>query len=110
MKNEGKIEEKKGELKRVLAFEIVKNCFPPSPFDRQWAIKIVDSILKIIDEQRCVWTVKSVSNFRDPIKIVYGYGCCDLEWTDKTGQFFRYHHYCPVCGLKIELKKDEKEK
>ncbi len=83
--------DRKNELRHKVAYEIANNCFPAPPFEYRWAHKIADSILSLIDSQRCVWTDKNGHRSSG----------CGKEHAYLLTQFDKY---CRYCGRKIEVK------
>jgi hypothetical protein len=63
----------------------------------------VDSILSLIDAERCVWTEKTRSNG----VIVYKTSCGKqaITWERKN---FNETPFCQVCGKQIEVKRGER--
>jgi hypothetical protein len=58
----------------------------------------VDSVLSLIDEERCEWTKISVSYAGG-----YNYKTC-YGYEFKVHSYFKNHIYCPYCGKRIEVK------
>ncbi len=94
------------ELKKKIAKEIFEGYtgLPWPPIDEykhtgEAAYKHADSILSLIDAERCVWTEETRSNG----VIVYKTSCGKqaVTWDQKD---FNENPFCQACGRKIEVK------
>ena len=59
----------------------------------------VDSILSLIDEERCVWTEKTRSN-----DVIVYKTSCDKQAITWEGKNFNENPFCQACGKRIEVK------
>lgn len=81
----------KDELRDEIAYEYRK-WNPSASIGR--ALEFADSILSLIDSQRCVWTKDAkITAFRTSCGKAHG-----LNWN------FDYNPMCPGCGHQIEVK------
>lgn len=80
------------ELREKIAHIIGYHCFPSviDAKNQHWYYEIADSILALIDAERCVW--KKENNGIN----VYLTSCNMIE-------VFEGYTYCPCCGKKIEV-------
>jgi hypothetical protein len=85
-------------LRHKMAYEIANNCFPTPPHEQGWAYKIADSILALINEERCEWTYADHNECWN--------SACGMEMFEPEPSKFQFdrYPYCPCCGRKIKVK------